>query len=173
MLVGFFACLYYSALRPEKASMLRRHNLDLPLAGGWGWLTLEASAAEVDKQWTNSGSRCDERELKHRAAGESRRVPSPPPLTRILLDHLATFGTDHEGRLFRGERGHHLARPYDLRHAAVSTWLNGGVAPAQVAEWAGHSVEVLLRVYAKCLEDGERAALRRLGEALGAAEDPG
>jgi len=27
-------------------------------------------------------------------------------------------------------------RPYDLRHAAVFTWLNGGVSPTQVAEWA-------------------------------------
>jgi hypothetical protein len=27
--------------------------------------------------------------------------------------------------------------PYDLRHAAVSTWLNGGVPPTTVAEWAG------------------------------------
>jgi integrase len=42
--------------------------------------------------------------------------------------------------------------PYDLRHAAVSTWLNGGVPPTTVAEWAGHSVEVLLRIYAKCLD---------------------
>jgi integrase len=41
--------------------------------------------------------------------------------------------------------------PYDLRHAAVSTWLNGGVPPTTVAEWAGHSVEVLLRIYAKSL----------------------
>jgi hypothetical protein len=49
-----------------------------------------------------------------------------------------------------------LARqPYDLRHACLSTWLNGGVAPTQVAEWAGHSVEVLLRVYAKCLEGSD------------------
>jgi hypothetical protein len=30
-------------------------------------------------------------------------------------------------------------RPYDLRYAAVSTWLNAGVPSAQVAEWAGHS----------------------------------
>ena len=43
-----------------------------------------------------------------------------------------------------------------LRHAAVSTWLNGGVPPTQVAEWAGHSVAVLLRVYAKCIA-GSRA----------------
>jgi hypothetical protein len=26
-------------------------------------------------------------------------------------------------------------RPYDLRHACLSTWLNGGVYPTQVAEW--------------------------------------
>ena len=36
-------------------------------------------------------------------------------------------------------------RPYDLRHATLSTWLNAGVPPTQVAEWAGHSVMVLLR----------------------------
>lgn len=30
-------------------------------------------------------------------------------------------------------------------------WLNGGVYPTQVAEWAGHSVDVLLRIYAKCV----------------------
>lgn len=27
--------------------------------------------------------------------------------------------------------------PYDLRHAAVSTWLNGGVPATDVAEWRG------------------------------------
>jgi hypothetical protein len=34
-------------------------------------------------------------------------------------------------------------RAYDLRHAAVSTGLNGGV----VAKWAGHSLAILLRVH--------------------------
>jgi hypothetical protein len=28
-------------------------------------------------------------------------------------------------------------RVYDLRHACLTTWLNNGVPPAQVAEWAG------------------------------------
>jgi integrase len=58
-------------------------------------------------------------------------------------------------------------RPYDLRHAAVSTWLNAGVAPTQVAEWAGHSVAVLLRVYAKCIAGQEAAARNRVTLALG------
>jgi hypothetical protein len=51
---------------------------------------------------------------------------------------------------------------WPLRHARLSTWLNAGVAPAQVAEWAGNSVPVLLRVYAKCLTDSEQTALKRI-----------
>jgi hypothetical protein len=35
-------------------------------------------------------------------------------------------------------RGQLAKRPYDLRHAAASTWLNGGVKPTRVAKWAGH-----------------------------------
>jgi hypothetical protein len=58
------------------------------------------------------------------------------------------------------------ARPYDLRHAAVSTWLNAGVPATQVAEWAGHSVHVLLKVYAKCIDGQESSALRRIEAAL-------
>lgn len=58
-------------------------------------------------------------------------------------------------------------RPYDLRHAAVSTWLNAGVPAPQVAEWAGHSVHVLLKVYAKCIDGQEEAARRRIENALG------
>ena len=61
-------------------------------------------------------------------------------------------------------------RVYDLRHACVSTWLNGGVPPAQVAEWAGHSVAVLLKVYAKCIDGQDQIAKRRIEDAL---RDPG
>lgn len=58
-------------------------------------------------------------------------------------------------------------RPYDLRHACVSTWLNAGVPATQVAAWAGHSVNVLLRVYAKCVYGQEEQALQRIDGALG------
>jgi integrase len=56
-------------------------------------------------------------------------------------------------------------RPYDLRHAAVSTWLNATGDPAQVAEWAGHSVNVLMQVYAKCVSGRQEAAKRRIYDA--------
>ncbi|WP_432980437.1 tyrosine-type recombinase/integrase [Dactylosporangium sp. CA-233914] len=58
-------------------------------------------------------------------------------------------------------------RPYDLRHACLSTWLNAGVQPTQVAEWAGNSVKVLLDVYAKCLDGEIPTALHRIALALG------
>lgn len=57
-------------------------------------------------------------------------------------------------------------RPYDLRHAAVSLWLNAGVPATQIAEWAGHSVHILMRVYAKCIYGQEEAARSRIEAAL-------
>ncbi|GAA3809022.1 hypothetical protein [Amycolatopsis tucumanensis] len=48
----------------------------------------------------------------------------------------------------------------------MSTWLNGGVEATRVAKWAGHSLSVLLRVYAKCLDGGEQAARDRVQRAL-------
>jgi integrase len=112
----------------------------------------------------------------------------------ILRAHLTEFGADADGRPFRGERegaipvitydgrvwqrvrelaltpevcASELGRtPYTLRHAAVSTWRNAGVPATQVAKWAGHSVEVLLKVYATCLDRQDRAVRDRLTNAL-------
>jgi integrase len=165
-------------------------------------MTFESAEPHAGKHWTNSGENRDRRHLKQRVRGESRTVPIPPPLTELLNEHINTFGTGLGGRLFVSERNkdelpvgtiHRIWRwtrayvfteevyasplagtPYDLRHAAVSTWLNGGVPSTQVAEWAGQSIEILLRIYAKCL-DGEKATMRRrVEEALGlAAGRPG
>jgi integrase len=72
-----------------------------------------------------------------------------------------------EAALTTAQRRAPLARrPYDLRHAAVSLWLNAGVPATQVAEWAGHSVHVLMRVYAKCIYGQDEAARRRVENAL-------
>jgi len=43
-----------------------------------------------------------------------------------------------------------MRRPYDLRHSGVTWRLNSGVPATEVAAWAGQSVEVLMRVYARC-----------------------
>ena len=61
-------------------------------------------------------------------------------------------------------------RPYDLRHAAVSLWLNSGVPATEVARRAGHGVAVLLKIYAHCIDGQAEAANQRITEALSTAE---
>jgi hypothetical protein len=52
-----------------------------------------------------------------------------------------------------------------LREQAAERRLEAEPA-TQVAEWAGHSVNVLLKVYAKCLDGQDEAAMRRIEAAL-------
>ncbi|MFG1827168.1 tyrosine-type recombinase/integrase [Microbispora bryophytorum] len=191
-MMAMFACVYYAALRPEEASGLCQQNCDLP-AEGWGLITLEKARPQANKRWTNSGETHDERGLKHRAKDDTREIPIPPVLVAILREHIETYGTAKDGRLFRTSKGQPFSssaysavwqearrlaftveqvasplatRPYDLRHAAVSLWLNAGVPPTEVAQRAGHGVDVLLRVYAKCIEGQRARANGQISDAL-------
>ncbi|OIJ69211.1 tyrosine-type recombinase/integrase [Streptomyces mangrovisoli] len=190
---AFFACLYYAAMRPGEALGLRRSDCTLP-ATGWGRIELAETRPTAGKAWTDSGEAHDRRGLKQRAEGEVRIVPIPPPLVRLLRDHVKEFGTADDGRLFFSERGNVIAassyarawkqarelalvpdqvssvlafRPYDLRHAGVSQWLNSGVPAPEVAARAGHSVDVLLKIYAKCIDGQEAAMNDRIMRGLG------
>ncbi len=110
-LVAFFAVMYYAGLRPEEAVNLGRDNVILPprvwgeesqqwrgLAddGDWGELHIRSATPDAGGEWTDDGSPREKRQLKHRAEGDSRIVPTHPELARP---------------------------PYDLRHACLSTWL--------------------------------------------------
>jgi integrase len=198
-LKAFYGCMYYAALRPEEVIDLRREENLIGLPDhGWGEMRLTHSRPRSGTRWTDSGQSRERRELKHRAPGETRLVPVHPELVLLFRDHLERFGTGPDGRIFTGPRGglvtewaylevFHAARtealgeieaatalmgrPYDLRHAAVSTWLNAGVPAAQVAEWAGHSVDVLLRVYVKCIAGQQGEAKRRIEDAMRSQED--
>jgi integrase len=98
-----------------------------------------------------------------------RGVPLPPPYSNPISMGTA-YRVWHRAReiaLPADSADSPLARrPYDLRHACLSTWLNAGVPPAQVAEWAGHSVNVLLRVYSKCIDGQDEVAKQRIDAAL-------
>jgi hypothetical protein len=65
----------------------------------------------------------------------------------------------------RSHRGG-ILRPYDLRHAALSLWLASGTPPAEIAARAGHSVRVLLAVYAHCIPGCDQIASQHIEEAL-------
>jgi integrase len=124
-----------------------------------------------------------------RARKPSRRVPVPPELVVMLREHIARFGTGPDGRIFRSEQGNPvqastwwqvwqkvrraaldedqldsplMARPYDLRHAGVTRRLNEGIDQASVAAWAGHSVEVLQRVYVHVIAGQDEALIARM-----------
>jgi integrase len=195
-LVAFFALMYYSALRPEEAVNVHAHNVSLPPTtdlDSWGELELVGARPHAGRRWTDDGALRESRSLKHRHRGEVRLVPVPPPLEMILRRHLTEFPDGPQGRLFYGVRSDDLPsttymrawrearqaaltvreqasplakRPYDLRHACVSTWLNAGVPAPQVAEWAGHSVDVLLRIYARCIAGQDIQAKIRIAAAL-------
>lgn len=128
----------------------------------------------------------------------SRRVPIPPELVVILRDHITRFGTAPDGRLFRSENGNPiqqstwwqvwqkvrarslpadqlptplLRRPYDLRHSGITWRLSSDVPPAEVAAWAGNSVEVLMRVYARCMTGLEDVWISRMDASLHLEDD--
>ena len=95
----------------------------------------------------------EQRPLKRRSAREVREVPIPPELIATLRVHVDTFGLAADGQLFPGAGGGPIAASVytgvwkraravallpdsplapstlRLRHAAVSSWLAGGVDP--------------------------------------------
>ncbi|MET8126565.1 tyrosine-type recombinase/integrase, partial [Streptomyces sp. NPDC005231] len=191
-LVAFFGCMYYAAARPAEVIGLCVEDCDLPRRG-WGVLRLRETRPRSGSAWTDSGTAHDRRGLKHRPRRAVRTVPIPPDLVALLRWHIVAYGVAPDGRLFRTQRGglvqdtgygevwaearlraltpaqrsSSLAkRPYDLRHAAVSTWLSSGVEPQVVAQRAGHSVAVLFRVYAKCLDGAAATANARIEATL-------
>ncbi|MCX4576819.1 site-specific integrase [Streptomyces sp. NBC_01571] len=187
-LVAFFGCMYFAAARPAEVIGLRVQDCELPRRG-WGVLRLRETRPRSGAAWTDSGESHDRRGLKHRPRKAVRMVPIPPDLVALLRWHLTAYGSAPDGRLFRTLRGGLVQdtgygevwaeararaltsdqfasllakRPYDLRHAAVSTWLSSGVEPQEVAARAGHSVAVLFRVYAKCLDGTASTANARI-----------
>lgn len=104
---------------PELVKLLRRH-LDTYGADQEGHLFVTRNTRHADSS---------------RRAGRSI---SNTRYTRVWREARARTLTPAQ------QRSPLAARPYDLRHAAVSPWLNAGVPATQVAEWAGHSVQVLL-----------------------------
>ncbi|MDT0468743.1 hypothetical protein [Streptomyces gibsoniae] len=55
---------------------------------------------------------------------------------------------------------------YDHRDTRLTKWLNDGIPLAQVAEWDGNGVALLLAGYARCI-DGQLPDLKRRREAAG------
>jgi integrase len=112
-----------AGLRPEEAINLSADNVillprtwdaerqpwqDPPEDGDWGELHLRTATPDAGSECTDDSSSRERRQLKHRAEGDIRIVPTHPELTRLLRDHLASFGLAEDGRFFAGIRGGEL-----------------------------------------------------------------
>ena len=154
---------------------------------------MSRSRPQSNRRWTDSGEAFDDGGLKHRAEEDTRPVPipsraghDPARAHRGVRDRRRWAAIQDSSRRDDLRRHSYLGsctdtgprsgagclsaggQAYDLRHGAVSLWLNGGVTATEVANRAGHSLEVLLRVYPKCIDGGDEAANRRIDEALAA-----
>jgi len=179
---------------PDLCACVGDCSCGLPVSE-WGRLTLTKSRPGPGRLYTDSGQTHDDKGLKRRPVGEKRVVPIPPELVRILVWHLGEFGAADDGRLFHTSTGGTVSasavwrfwrsarvlglspeqeasplvgRPYDLRHACATLLLNAGVPPKEVARRLGHSVEVLWKVYAGCLDGDEERINRMIEKALAA-----
>ncbi|WP_399171693.1 hypothetical protein [Streptomyces sp. PanSC19] len=81
-----------------------REPLETPPRGD-GDVPVIAFLDQPGKQWTDSGESHDDRGLKDRPTEDVRRAPVPPQLVRVFREHIDTFGTAGDGRLFSGENG--------------------------------------------------------------------
>lgn len=186
---ALFAAVGIAGMRPSEAIGLQAHDLELP-ARGWGLASVRGAVTSPGTRYTGDGIVTESKGLKHRAADATREVPLSPVLVRLLRDHLDRF-EPVDGRVFSNARGrpptstnygpvwlraraqlwpkgHPLASAtvYDLRHAAATMMLRAAVPPAEVARRLGHSVDVLMRVYAGVFDDERERSNQLIDKAL-------
>jgi len=113
------------------------------------------------------------------SCASAEQATAAQPRGRGAIDYAACDTVSHADRIGgqRQERDDRQRQERDdrqrqERHACLSTWLNARVDPTQVAEWAGNSVAVLLRVYAKFISGRDQFARPRIRDALPDASEP-
>jgi len=98
-----------------------------------------------------------------------KKQAQAPGLAEPAKKALATLDREWDG--LAAHRGYPLVS-LDNNVAERVTWrLNSGVPPAEVAAWAGHSVEVLMRTYARCVTGMEDVWIARMDKTLHPEED--
>lgn len=70
-----------------------------------------------------------------------------------------SFFRDRVDDLYKAGLVKERYRPYDLRHVAISRWLEAGIPVTQAAQWAGNTSEVIWKHYANTTQEFEMPVL--------------
>jgi integrase len=184
-----FAFVGLAGLRPSEVAGLRVRDMWLP-EDGWGLATLRGATTAPGALYSHDGIEYEDKGLKARA-DTTREVPLPPALVTRIRAHLTRWPAGPTERAFTSSTGkpvscmaynpvwrresailwpepHPLSRctVYDLRHGAATMMLRAKVPPGEVARRLGHSVDVLLRVYAGVFNDDRDRSNALLDEAF-------
>jgi integrase len=183
-------------LRPSEARELRRRDLDVDIIPAT--VTVRGSRTDVPDRFLDPGE-SRRRPLKGRGRRARRVIPIPRHVVPIVREHLDRYvDNDPDALVFTSLTGKpinmsnfhrdvwHTARTrtfpagsrlrsvrrHDLRHAAITTWLNAGVTIKTCQRWSGHKrASVLLDTYLGVTVDDSALSVRRVEDALDAAYD--
>lgn len=184
-------------LRPGEARELRRR--DLNLAARPATVTPRGSWSDTPQRFFDKGE-SRERPLKGRGRRSKRTIPIPHQLVSRFQTHLDEFvGPRADALVFTTPGGARLdmqnfsrdvwtpareavfdqdsplrrVRRHDLRHSAITAWLNAGVTVKTAQRWSGHrTASVLLDAYLGVMQDDASLSLARVEGLLDQALTP-
>jgi integrase len=173
-------------LRLGEARELRRRDIDLKSRPAT--VTVRGQHSELPERFFSDGE-TRRRPLKGRGHRTTRKIPIPAPLAPRFTAHLAQFVerkpdalvfTTPTGRRIHTSNFHRSVwktareqvfeedsplrevRRHDLRHSAVTAWLNSGVLLKTAQKWSGHrTASVLLNTYLGVMRDDAAVSLAR------------
>ncbi|MBL1118665.1 hypothetical protein JK364_40800 [Streptomyces sp. 110] len=149
---AFFGCLYYAAMRPAEATDLRESACKLP-EEGWG-----------ERRYPRCWSACCGTTSAHTAR---RKTAVCFGLTGAVTCCPRSIRRALAGRTVQRDVTGRVQDPVG-REAVL---LESGVAPAEVARRAGHSIAVLFRFYAKAIHGNQQRSNHQIEWALNAADE--
>jgi integrase len=181
----------FCGLRPGEARDVRRRDFDLHSTPAT--VTVGGQHSDLPERFFMQGE-SRRRPLKGRGQRVSRPVPIPAVLVPRFAEHLKRWVERKPAALaFTTPRGQRInisnfhrdvwaparervfpegsplreVRRHDLRHSAITAWLNSGVLLKTAQRWSGHrTASVLLDTYLGVMRDDTATSLSRVEAVL-------
>jgi len=171
------AALALVAAAASETGLVRQNNEDAAYSGHWLFAVADGmgghAAGEVASAVVIESLRAHDDDVGAGALLEvlgQAVAEANAEVARRAAEDSSRFGMGPRSRRCSGQATQ-LASPlmkrrYDLRHSGITWRLNSGIPATDVAAWAGHSLEVLTRVYARCVVGLNGVWIGRMDEAL-------